>query len=533
LTPAAGLRTLVEVRALVLVLAVAAGLAAASAAASGEAAPSFRYGVAAGEITPTSAKLWTRAPHAGRVALVAWPAASRITLRPEDLVEGVRPRLSPVKLYLLEARVGADLTVQRVVAGLRPGTAYRYAFVTLDAQVSGAFRTAPPPTADARVRFAVTGDADATPGPSGRPAYNRFETYARMARERNDFNINLGDTIYSDSGVGGARPALTVAAKRAKYRLGLALPALRSLRSTAGLYSHWDDHEFVNDFSRPEHGEAIYRAGVTAFTDYAPVTYSSATGLYRTFRWGRHVELFFLDERSFRSAKADRACGGDLAPTVPAAVRQAFATIAPALVTPVAQACLQALSDPGRTMLGARQLEAFTRAVRGSNATFKVVVNEVPLLQLYALPYDRWEGYAAERARVVEALTSAGNVVVLTTDTHAHLIGEIRTSTLEGPVPVGTGVFEVVTGPVATNTYAKEIERFLGAPGAGALVNALFFKPPPPRGLGLQCAATDQFGYAQVAVTAATLTVTPRTPSGAVVRDSAGQPCSPLVVRAR
>ena len=64
---------------------------------------------------------------------------------------------------------------------------------------------------------------------------------------------------------------------------------LRNLRRSTGLYSHWDDHEFINDFSVPEHGAGIYRRGVTAFTDYAPVTYSRANGLYRTFRW--HVGI--------------------------------------------------------------------------------------------------------------------------------------------------------------------------------------------------------------------------------------------------
>ena len=44
---------------------------------------------------------------------------------------------------------------------------------------------------------------------------------------------------------------------------------------------------------------------MTAFRDYAPVAYSSRNGLYRTVRWGRNLELFFLDERSFRSANAD------------------------------------------------------------------------------------------------------------------------------------------------------------------------------------------------------------------------------------
>jgi alkaline phosphatase D len=505
------------VRRLVVALALAAAATAACATSVGDAASrGFAFGVAAGEIRSTSAVLWTRAPKEGVLSVELTGAGS----------SGLDAQTRATR--------GNDLTVRVTITKLRPGTRYRYLFRQGGvASAIGSFVTAPAETTEANVRFAISGDADATPAKNGKPAFNRFETYARMAKERNQFNINLGDTIYSDSEVGGAPVARTVAAKWQKYRLGLALPALRQLRAATGLYSHWDDHEFVNDFSRAEHGEAIYRAGVKAFTDYAPVGYREATGLYRTFRWGKSLELFFLDERSFRSAKAAGACGGDLAPTAPQAVRQGFAQIAPALAQPVPQACVDAINSPDRTMLGAAQLTAFTRAVRTSTATFKVVVNEVPMMQLYALPYDRWEGYAADRTAVLDALESVGNVVVLTTDTHAHLIGEIRRSTLEGPTPVGTGIREVVTGPVATNTYAKEIENVLHAPGGAALINGLFFKPPPPRGLGLACSSLDQYGYAEVSVTRATLRVTPKTPTGARVLDATGLPCSPLVVRAR
>lgn len=497
-------------------VALAAGLAGSVTSARGADDP-FGLGVAAGDVTATSVILWTRAPRPGRVAV--------------ELLARQGARLPTAQTT---ARRIDDLTVRIPVRGLRAATLYRYRFRQgAAASQWGSFRTAPLPGVSARVRFAISGDADATPGPSGAPAFNRFETYARMAQEGNDFNVNLGDTIYSDSEVGGTPPAVTISAKWEKYRLGLALPALRRLRASTGLYSHWDDHEFVNDFSRAENGGALYRAGVKAFTDYAPVAFSPTTGLFRTFRWGRHVELFFLDERSFRSAKVDDVCDRDLAPTAPAAIRAGFGAIAPSLAKPVAEACLAALADPARTMLGTAQEAAFLKALRSSTATWKVIVNEVPLLQLYALPYDRWEGYAASRGRIIAALQGVPNVVVLTTDTHAHLIGEIRTSTLEGPEPVGTGVWEVVTGPVATNTYAKEIDGFLGAPGAGSLVNALFFKPPPPRGLGLACAATDQFGYAEVVVTAATLTVTPKTPAGTLVPEPTGQRCAPLVLRAR
>ncbi len=413
----------------------------------------FRYGVAAGEVTSTSAVLWTRAPTPGVVKL--------------DVRVSSPTAIIGVVVLDLRATAANDSTVQLRVPRLRPATTYKYWFTQGKTKSPvGTFTTAPAGSAHVPVRFAITGDADATAGANGKPAFNRFQVYARMAAERNDFNINLGDTIYSDSEVGGAPVAQTVPQKWAKYRLGLALPALRGLRRSAGLYSHWDDHEFINDFSRPENGSAIFRAGLKAFRDYSPVSYSGSLGLYRSFRWGKNLELFFLDERRFRSAKVDDACGGDLAPTAPQPVRSAFASLAPSLANPVPAGCLAAITDSRRTMLGSRQYRAFTSAIEASTATWKVIVNEVPIQQYYALPYDRWEGYASERERLLRFLEDVENVVFLTTDTHANLINEVRYATLAGP-PTSSGMWEVVTGPVATNTFAKEIDSTLGLAGRG------------------------------------------------------------------
>jgi alkaline phosphatase D len=505
-------------RTVIIFAAALAGVVVTGLALGAAAAPTFTDGVAAGEIRATSAKVWARSPQAG----------------PVNVYVSTRSDARGGLVVSVPARAANDLTVERVLKGLKPGTRYFYAFaIALARSPVGQFETAPAATASSRVRFAITGDADATPGPNGKPGFNRFETYGRMAAEHNDFNINLGDTIYSDSELSGSKPALIVPAKWQKYRYGLALPSLRALRASAGLYSQPDDHEFVNDFSVPEHGPALYQAGVKAFGDYAPVSWNAERGFYRTFRWGQHLELFFLDERSFRSAKVSRQCGNDLAPTAPAAVRAAFATLIPSLAAPVAQACLDAIGDPARTMLGPGQEAAFLSAVRKSNATFKVVVNEVPMQQFYQLPYDRWEGFAAERTRVLEALKGVKNVVFLTTDAHANLFGEIRLQTLESGGPIGTGMWEAVTGPVATNTYAKEIDRAIGTQGTGTLVTSLFLKPPPPRGIGMACAATDVFSYSEVVVTATKLTVTPKTASGARVTEQTGARCAPLVVAAR
>jgi alkaline phosphatase D len=240
-----------------------------------------------------------------------------------------------------------------------------------------------------------------------------------------------------------------------------------------------------------------------------------------------------LDERSFRSAKVSQACAGDLAPTAPQAARDAFATLAPSLRNPVSPACLTALNDPNRTLLGARQYAAFTRAISRSTATWKVVVNEVPIQQYYALPYDRWEGYAAERERLLSFLkANVRNVVFLTTDTHANLVHEVRSRTLSAS-PESYGIWEVVTGPVATNTWAKEIDGFLGQAGSGVAIASLFFKPQPPNGLGMRCAAVDTYSYAQVNVTARRLTVALKDASGRPVREATGRVCAPLVLPAR
>jgi alkaline phosphatase D len=191
------------------------------------------------------------------------------------------------------------------------------------------------------------------------------------------------------------------------------------------------------------------------------------------------------------------------------------------------------LDDPARTMLGAQQYPAFTKAIKASTATWKVIVNEVPIQQFYALPYDRWEGYEAEREKLLHFLQqNVKNVVFLTTDTHANLVNEVRYSTLGG-APQSSGMWEVVTGPVATNTFAKEIDGYLGQKGAGTAIGALFFKPPPPNGTGMRCAALDTYSYAEVTVTGRALTVELKDAKGQPVREATGTACAPLVLPAR
>ena len=494
-------------------------------------AKGFTYSVTAGEVTSSSAVLWTRSDKSGTV---------RLTVSRDKSFGGKDPRFD------LKATSSHDNTVQRKVTKLLPGTVYYYRF-SLGSNRSdiGRFKTAPTAARVQTITFGLTGDADAVPTTGQTKAYwNNFEVYREMAEEGNDFNINLGDTIYSDSEVPGrGELAESLAAKWLKYKTNIGMPNLQVARRSTGFYSHWDDHEFRNDFSKPEFGSAIYKAGVQAFRDFAPVTYDSKRGIYRKFRWGKNVELFFLDERSFRSAKAAEACINpetgkpDLAPTMPQDKRNTFSALVPSLAQPVSQQCLDAINSSQRTYLGADQLARFKKEIAASSATFKVVINELPIQQAYALPYDRWEGYAAERRNVLEYLKAkVKNVVFLTTDVHATWTNDARLQTLEPGGPVNTGILESSVGPAATASFAREVDEATGREGNGAVIGPAFFKPQPPDGVGMLCSQNNVFSYMEVKVSAKALTLTPKDLNGQLVREpdaqgaNNGNPCGPFTV---
>ncbi len=179
----------------------------------------FTHGVTAGDVTASSAILWG---HADRRSVVVLELA-----RDRGLHKGLRR-------FALLARRSDDYTVQRKVGGLMPGTRYWYRFrAGRGRSPLGTFATAPHRGANATVEFAWTGDTDFNPAPGETtPFWNSGGVFARMRAERNDFNIHLGDTMYSDSEIPGRlRPiALSVRRKWAKYKVNLGNRSLRSVR---------------------------------------------------------------------------------------------------------------------------------------------------------------------------------------------------------------------------------------------------------------------------------------------------------------
>jgi phosphodiesterase/alkaline phosphatase D-like protein len=405
------------------------------------------------------------------------------------------------------------------------------------------------------IRFAYSGDETGfVPPDETAPFYGDMKAFRSMAAENNDFNIDIGDTIYSDPELPrrfNVSDARTVQEKWGRYREKLAVANQRAVRAATGIYNHWDDHEFINNFSREADGTELYEAGVEAFRDYMPVMYSSQEGIYRSFRWGKNLELFFLDERSFRSADASTACTVDIPnvgevsipfPTASGTIRGRLVQYFPPLGLAASPACLDEINDPDRTLLGPAQFKRFLQDVSSSTARWKVVMNADPIQLLYADPYDQWEGYAYERVKLLKALVAANvdHLVFLATSRHAALANVVRYRTLAGesapanaptgPPPINTPYREFVVGPVATLPFWGQIDART-VPGTGQKISKGVFKPAPPQGLGMACARGDVPSYAQVTVTENELRVAYKDENGGTIHDADDStPCGPYVL---
>lgn len=478
--------------------------------------PVFTHGVASGDVTSTSAILWTRVDRRTSVKVEVWDNPS---LTGQKVFQATEPQTSSA----------GDFTVKIEATGLQPDTTYYYRFRhgnEAGGSVSpvGTFKTAPDSGAPANVKFTFAGDSDGTKV-AGLPAFNNFEVLNAARLENGDFFVYLGDTIYSDSSFRPA-PAMTLDEYQATYRLNRTYLNLTDLLKSTSTYAQPDDHEVFNDYSGQTVDPSRYAAGIGAFLNYMPLRESgllndptcAGSPLFRVFHWGTMVDVIVLDNRSCRSSDVTVACAGDLAPTLPTPFRVGFG-----LPPSPPPGCLTAINDPTRTVLGPVQKQAFKDALLNSTAKFKFVVNEYVIQQYWALPYDRWEGYAAERNEILNFIRdpdgnpgtsdSIANVVFLTTDDHATYVNEVFRDRFTSPTTIAQ---EVVAGPIAAFTRQQSIINRFG-PVVGPMRVAQY--QAALNLAGADCRNLNQISYGVVEVNAllGTATITSKDQNGVPV----------------
>ena len=335
------------------------------------------HSVFSGDVTDTRVMIWAR---------TSGPASVRVEY-------GTAPSLGVVETRpAVPATFAADFTVKADLSNLRPNTRYSYRVIAEQgseraSSLIGTFRTAPVPEESADFAFAWGADTS--------ERFRPFVIFDAIRSKEPDFFLFLGDTVYADID-GGAR---TLEEYRASYRRNREDELLQRFGRATSIYAIWDDHEVANNFDRTHERIPL---GRQAFMEYWPIRPDPVdpTRLYRSFRWGRLVEVFILDARQYRS---------------------------PAFERDTAQ----------KTMLGSAQKEWLKRGLQSSDAVFKMIATSVPLKYHGA---DSWEGYTAERQELFDfiARNNIRRVVFLSGDVHYAAVLRYR-----------EGVVEAIAGPLA------------------------------------------------------------------------------------
>jgi alkaline phosphatase D len=401
-----------------------AGLLVAAAVPGAWAAPSRRFddpftlGVASGDPTPTGVVLWTRlAPRPldpdggmpGRPVKVQWEVATGPRLR-NVVRRGVA---------LAHPRFAHSVHVE--VDGLEPGRTYWYRF-RIGGHLSRVGRTrttADPARALGNLTLAFTSCQHWERG--------YYPAWRHLAEEDLDLVLHLGDYIYEGAGNGGGgrRHVGPEPTTLAGYRIRRALyktdPDLQAAHGRFPFVVTWDDHEVENDYAgrHPADGDPGVFAGrraaaYRAFWEHLPIR-RPANGpnlpLSRRLSFGDLAELFVLDTRQYRDDQACAATGGGQV-----------------------VACPERL-DRHRSILGGRQRRWLLHGLDRSQAVWNVLAQQVLMAEVdlrlgpgRAWYSDAWDGYAADRARLLRFIDrrQPANPVVLGGDIQSFFVNDLK-----------------------------------------------------------------------------------------------------------
>jgi alkaline phosphatase D len=315
-------------------------------------------GVKVGEVTADSAMVWMRRTaqaarnkdgvlRKGRPAQVL-PAGVRV-----ESLEGSAPGAAGrvrVRWAAREDLSGAAATPWAKVSAaadyahvftlerLQPDTLYHYSAETEgDAPLRGSFRTAPRPDSYKDVTFTViTGQMYAhLDHPEG------FHIYETMLRLAPDFIVPTGDNVYYDS---EDPRATTIPVARYHWQRMYSLPRLVAFHLRVPGYWEKDDHDTLDNDCWPARQSKImppltFADGQRIFLEQVPM----GPKTYRTFRWGKALQVWLTEGRDFRSPN-------------------------------------DAPDGPEKTIWGAEQKRWLKESILASDADWKVLVSPTPIV---------------------------------------------------------------------------------------------------------------------------------------------------------
>ena len=324
-----------------------------------------------------------------------------------------------------------DFTVRLPLSTLRADTEYTLRLegkatlsTTTFASVEGTFRTPPEDTVVVPVSFTTStcqyfwSYDDSVAG---------FRTYRSMATLGPDFFVQTGDYVYYDK---PGPVAKTPEKARHKWHAMNGWPSLVDFFRQTPTYLIKDDHDLLSDDAHSEtadYGRLSYAEGLAIWRENVPV----ATHPYRTFRWGKDLQLWLLEGREYRSANA--------------------------------------LPDsPTKTILGRAQKAWLINTLSASDATFKIVISATPVVgpdRENKADNHANAAFQTEGEWLRRILASVDDTYVINGDRHWQYVSQdSATALLEfGSGPVSNAHVQGWNeGPQPEHQYLKLIGGFLG-----------------------------------------------------------------------
>ena len=302
-----------------------------------------------------------------------------------------------------------DFTLKKTVEGLLPNTLYliriqaRKESGSPVSEIHGHFRTAPLASEAFPVTFTSTScqyfwDFD--------DPERGFKIYDAMIKLQPDFHCHTGDYVYYDK---PGPMANTVELARHKWHANNAWPSVREFYTLTPIYLQKDDHDMMFNDASPNmeaFGELGFQDGLAIWHEQAPTEGKP----YRTFRWGKDLQIWLVEGREFRSDNWEP-------------------------------------DGPDKSIWGKEQKEWFVETVRNSDATYKILLSPTPVVGP-----DRSQGKNDNHAnkafetegRWLREFLGENSVFVVNGDRHWQYVSE---DTL-------TGVLEFSQGP-SSDTHAQ------------------------------------------------------------------------------
>jgi len=484
----------------------------------------FPWGVASGDATASSVMLWTQLDLSGDdggdasgdessrtvgSAAVDWEVRSIGDTSDADEV--------PSAVWLTGVTdADDDGTVRVQLTELTPGTRYTYRFGARGRwSDTGSTATLDPDSDMVRLGIACC----------ARLASGSLDAYEGLRLAEPDMVVHLGDYIYEDGGGSdddGPTPeppweCRTLADYSARYAQYRRDESLRRLHLSVPWVVTPDDHEITDDAFPPERQSGDLptdvdppsperkQAALAAHERWMPQAAhgNGPTTFDRHVPLGRVADLIMIDTR----------LGG----------RQVPAGNGPTGVREPSQG-----TGPGqRSLLGEEQWDWLDDKIGAAGRRWVILASQVQVapLRLGWVPSrswpprlrpvvnpDQWDGYPADRERLVELLDRHGvdKVLVLSGDLHSRFVTTIERSS-------GGRIVEVTTPSVTAPTFASLIQRRLPLPSpwkAWRLV-ARWIRRINPRIIDMDL---DEHGTTSLEVEAESILISGLTPTGRVRR---------------